>query len=204
MSKTIKMFLAAACVIGTAINANAAPLDHMLTRGDQGVFSRSNQLALEWSSALGLTGMLMWSDSQSTFGKTTSAAWDAMAASAVSAELLKVAVRRQRPRDGNDPSAWFSDRSNRSFPSGEVAHITAIVTPFIETYRHENPAVWLLSALPIYDGIARMKSQAHWQTDVLAGAALGAGMGLYCQGGSCPVQISPLLRGVGLSWTGRF
>ena len=35
--------------------------------------------------------------------------------------------------------------------------------------------MYALELLPIYDGIARMKQQAHWQTDVLAGFALGAG-----------------------------
>jgi len=60
-----------------------------------------------------------------------------------------------------------------------VTHITAIVTPFIEEYGQDHPAIWALAALPLYDGLARMKSQAHWQSDVLAGMALGVGTGLY-------------------------
>jgi undecaprenyl-diphosphatase len=42
-------------------------------------------------------------------------------------------------------------------------------------YGHDHPAVYALELLPIYDGIARMKVQAHWQSDVLAGFALGTG-----------------------------
>ena len=171
---------------------------------DIGLFSRPNQLALEWISAASLTGVVLFSEIDTTFGKTSGAAWDAMAASAVTAEVAKLTFRRQRPRDGNDPTAWFEGRSNRSFPSGEVAHISGIVTPFISTYHREHPIIWSLAAFPVYDAVARMKSQAHWQSDVLAGAALGVGMGIYCQREACPIHLSPMIHGVGLSWTGRF
>ena len=43
----------------------------------------------------------------------------------------------------------------------------------------DHPAVWSLAALPVYIGTARLKAQAHWQTDVLAGAALGGDIGYY-------------------------
>ena len=32
-----------------------------------------------------------------------------------------------------------------------------------------------MELLPVYDAIARVKVQAHWQTDVLAGFVLGTG-----------------------------
>lgn len=95
----------------------------------------------------------------------------------VSALAAKAVFRRQRPIDGNDPNAFFKSSADNSFPSGEVTHITAIVTPFIIEYQKEFPSVWLLAALPAYVGVARLKSQEHWQTDILAGAALGLGMG---------------------------
>ena len=60
-----------------------------------------------------------------------------------------------------------------------MTHITAVVTPFIAEYGRDHPAVWTLAALPVYVGVARLKGQAHWQTDVIAGAALGAGIGYY-------------------------
>ena len=56
-------------------------------------------------------------------------------------------------------------------------------------YHNENPYVWSLTALPIYDGIARMKSQAHWQTDVLAGAALGATAGVLSSSRETPLSV---------------
>ncbi|WP_309568808.1 hypothetical protein [Paraburkholderia sp. BL6669N2] len=45
----------------------------------------------------------------------------------------------------------------------------SFVTPFIVHYERRYPAVRALELLPLYDGIARMKSHAHWQTDVLGG-----------------------------------
>lgn len=94
------------------------------------------------------------------------------------AEVLKHTFRRARPTQGG-PDDWFGPANHHSFPSGEVTHITAVVTPFIAEYGREQPAAWALAALPLYVGVERLKRQAHWQTDVLAGAALGAAIGYY-------------------------
>lgn len=53
--------------------------------------------------------------------------------------------------------------------------MSSIVTPFVLEYAHQYPAVYALELLPVYDAIGCMKQQAHWQTDVIAGYALGAG-----------------------------
>ena len=44
-------------------------------------------------------------------------------------------------------------------------------------YGPDHPLTYALEALTVYDGIARMKVQAHWQSDVIAGSALGTGTG---------------------------
>jgi hypothetical protein len=41
----------------------------------------------------------------------------------------------------------------------------------------DHPFAYALEVLPVYDGIARMKVQAHWQSDVIAGFALGTTAG---------------------------
>jgi hypothetical protein len=56
-----------------------------------------------------------------------------------------------------------------SFPSGDVTAISSAITPFVLEYGPEHPSVYAPELLPLYDSMARMKSQAHWQTDVLAG-----------------------------------
>jgi len=52
-----------------------------------------------------------------------------------------------------------------------------VLSPIIANYAHSNPWAWSLEVLPFYDVIARLKSQAHWQTDVIAGWALGSAVG---------------------------
>jgi hypothetical protein len=54
---------------------------------------------------------------------------------------------------------------------------------------------YALELLPIYDGIARMKVQAHWQTDVLAGFALGGLTGYYAHNRDSPFILSVLPHG---------
>ena len=102
---------------------------------------------------------------------------------------MKYVFTRARPIQGNDPNAWFQGGSHYRFPSGEVAAVSSIVTPFILEYRGEQPAVWALGALPLYDGIARIKVQAHWQTDVLAGWAIGTAAGYYAHARNNPLVL---------------
>jgi membrane-associated phospholipid phosphatase len=175
--------IAAACSIGTQAFAAGGPLgiDHMLNLDERGIWARPNQLAVQDLSALAVIGGALWEGNDTRLGRTFWKATDAMLLANVSAALAKDVFRRARPIQANNPNDWFGSSSNKSFPSGEVAHITAVVTPFITEYRSEHPAVWALAALPAYVGVARMKSQAHWQTDVLAGMALGGGVGYYMQ-----------------------
>ncbi|MGZ5785134.1 MAG: phosphatase PAP2 family protein [Ramlibacter sp.] len=175
--------VAAACSIGPPAFAAGGPLgiDHRLALDETGIWARSNQLAVQDLSALAVIGGALWEGNDSRLGRTFWKATDAMLLADLSAAVAKDVFRRARPIQGNNPNDWFGSSSNKSFPSGEVAHITAIVTPFITEYGSEHPAVWALAALPAYVGVARMKSQAHWQTDVLAGMALGGGIGYYMQ-----------------------
>lgn len=165
----------------TALAASAGPLgiDHMLSYDASAVWSESNLKALKYGSALVVLGGALYEGNDSRLGKTFWKTVDSMLLADVSAYVSKAIFRRERPIDGNDPTAFFHSRSDDSFPSGEVTHITAIVTPFIIEYRKDYPAVWLLSALPAYVGAAKLKTQAHWQTDILAGVALGAGIGYF-------------------------
>jgi len=53
------------------------------------------------------------------------------------------------------------------------------------------------TALPVYDAIARVKVHAHWQSDVIAGAAIGAAFGIYAHRRKTPL-IMGLLAGTGV------
>jgi PAP2 superfamily len=68
----------------------------------------------------------------------------------------------------------------------------------------EHPWVWALEALPVYDGIARMKSQAHWQSDVIAGWALGSAVGYWTTTRDTPFSVQILPRGMSGGFYKRF
>jgi hypothetical protein len=64
--------------------------------------------------------------------------------------------------------------------------------------------VWALEILPVYDAIARLKSQAHWQTDVIAGWALGTGVGYWATTRAVPLSVQILPGGLSVGFAKRF
>ena len=58
--------------------------------------------------------------------------------------------------------------------------------------------------LPVYDAIARLKSQAHWQSDVIAGWALGTGVGYWTSTWKTPLTVRILPGGVSIGLSKRF
>jgi undecaprenyl-diphosphatase len=153
-------------------------IDHEWSYDNSGIWARRNQLALEYGIVAFEVGGALWEGGDTRFGRTLWQSIDASAASSAVALALKYATSRVRPIDsGGDPNLWFKGHGNQSFPSGEVTLVSSVVTPLVLEYRHDDPWVYGLELLPIYDGIARMKVQAHWQSDVLAGLAIGTGMG---------------------------
>jgi membrane-associated phospholipid phosphatase len=92
---------------------------------------------------------------------------------AASTTILKYALGRERPHDTPEVDSWFA--SGDSFPSGHASLAFAVGTVFAESgsdrYR------WIRRGLGY--GAAgltsywRLKGNAHWTSDVVAGAALG-------------------------------
>jgi membrane-associated phospholipid phosphatase len=154
-------------------------IDHMLPYDDSGIWKRSNQVALENGViAFEVLGAL-WEGGETRFGHTLWQSIDASTSSAVVAYAMKYTFSRVRPRDGNgDPNLWFKGGGNQSFPSGEVTLVSSVLTPIIVEYQGDHPLVWALELLPLYDAIGRMKQQAHFQSDVLTGWAIGTGAGI--------------------------
>jgi undecaprenyl-diphosphatase len=129
---------------------------------------------------------------------------DASVISGVASLTLKKVTGRARPQQGNDPHAWFKGSCCESFPSGEVTLQASFVTPFIVHYAPSHPWVWALEILPVYDGIARMKSQAHWQSDVIAGWLLGTAVGYWATTRSIPLSVRVLPGGVSIGLLEQF
>lgn len=92
---------------------------------------------------------------------------------AASTTLFKLAIGRERPHETLQVDSWFA--SGDSFPSGHASLAFAMGTVFAESgsdrYR------WIRRTLGY--GAAgltsywRLKGNAHWTSDVVAGAALG-------------------------------
>jgi undecaprenyl-diphosphatase len=63
------------------------------------------------------------------------------------------------------------------------------VTPYLLEYGQEHPSVYLLALVPLYVGAGRVKNQAHWQSDVLAGWMIGGLSGWYAHRRETPITI---------------
>jgi len=154
-------------------------IDHRLHYDNSGIWKRGNQTTLIYGTiaTVGI-GAIALGD-QSKLGDTFWRSVDALIVTGVATTAMKYTFQRERPSQTSDPDLFFQGSHAQSFPSGEVAAMSAAVTPFIVNYGHEHPAVYALALLPAYDAVARMKTRGHWQSDVLVGAAIGTGIGIW-------------------------
>ncbi|WP_035372890.1 phosphatase PAP2 family protein [Pseudoduganella violaceinigra] len=189
-----------------AAHADGGPLgiDHRLNVDNDGIWGRSQQHIMMGALFVGTVGLGLWEGGDTRLGRTDWQAIDAMLLTAVSTEVMKRTFRRKRPNSTDDPGQWFGSSRDRSFPSGEAAAFSAAVTPFILEYGQERPWVYALAALPVYDGIARMKTRGHWQTDVLAGIALGSAFGYYAHQRGSSFTLSVLPHGIQVGYRTRW
>src|SRR5579864_8855606 len=140
-----------------------AGIDHPVAFDDSGIWARSNQNLLRYGGLVGDIAFAIWEGGETRLGKSAWQSVDSVALAGLAAEAGKRVFGRVRPSETNDPNQWF--KGGRSFPSGEVAEISSIVTPYVLEYGSDHPAVYALELLPAYDAIARLKVGAHWQTD---------------------------------------
>jgi hypothetical protein len=159
--------------------AGGGPLgiDSELPLDTGGIWARKYQTGIENGVIVVEVAGALWFGNDDKLGHTFWQDIDSTALSGIAAQLLKYGFGRPRPYQGDNPNAWFKGSCCQSFPSGEVTLQAAFVTPIIVNYYKQDPWIWALESLPVYDAIARLKSQAHWQTDVIAGGLLGTGFG---------------------------
>jgi membrane-associated phospholipid phosphatase len=206
MGMNVRFLIALLLVLATPAHAGGGFLgiDHEWSLDQRGIWARKYQTSLELGVIALEAGGALWLGNDDPVGHVFWQAVDASVVSGVAALALKKATGRARPEQGNDPNAWFKGSCCESFPSGEVTLQASFVTPFIVNYAPRHPWVWALEALPIYDGIARMKSQAHWQTDVIAGWLIGSGVGYWATTRSLPLSVQILPKGVSIGLSKRF
>ena len=175
--------LCAALASGGAARAGGGllGLDHLVTPDEKGIWARNNQALLFDVMVAGEAGVALWEGGDTRLGRTAWRSIDATAVGGLTAQVMKYAFSRARPSESSSPDQWFQGSGHQSFPSGEVTVTSAIVTPLVLEYRHDQPAIYALELLPIYDAIARVRVHGHWQSDVLAGFALGTTAGYFAQ-----------------------
>ena len=190
--------------VGAVAGDGPLGIDHELSLDERGIWARKYQTSLEYGViAVEISGAL-WLGEDNELGHTMWQTLDSSIISGLASDILKRAVGRPRPEQGNNPNAWFKGSCCESFPSGEVTLQASFVTPLIANYARENPWIWGLEVLPVYDAVARLKSQAHWQTDVIAGWALGTGIGYWTTTWKTPLTVRLLPGGLSVGLSKRF
>jgi len=197
--------IAAAAFVAAGISLNPAPatgqncgwshVDHRVSYEASGIWNPNIYRNLVGGLTAAEIGGALWEGAESRFGKTMWQGIDAEIIADLSAQAGKYIFTRTRPSTTDNPCLWFQHGSNYSFPSGEAAVAAALVTPYIFEYGSDYPATYALALLPLYVGAARVKNQAHWQTDILAGWAIGGLSGWFAHSRDVPILIQALPHG---------
>jgi membrane-associated phospholipid phosphatase len=129
----------------------------------------------------------------------------------VSAYALKYIFRRQRPDATTSPNHWFG--GGDSFPSEHVTAAFAVGTVLAES---GNPKFrWIRRTIGygvgIFTAYQRLKHNAHWLSDTVAGAALGMATAHFVMDRSnarerqdSSVSVVPVPGGVMLAYSASF
>jgi undecaprenyl-diphosphatase len=179
-------------------------IDHRVAFDDRGIWNRKVQTDLLTGTILVTVGGTLWEGDETRLGRTFAQSLDSLALSTLGVQAMKHIFSRERPDQTSDPNQFFSGHGNQSFPSGEVAAIASAVTPFVLEYGHDHPSVYALEALTAYDMVARVKVRGHWQSDVIVGAAVGTGFGIWAHNRASPLIVSWLPKGMMVGWSHRF
>ena len=200
---TLAVLVGAALPCG-AQNCGWSRVEHVVAYDSSGVWNPNVYRAIVGGLTVAQIGGALWDGSETRFGRTMWQGIDAELIGAATATVGKDIFTRARPNQGGNPCLWFQGGSNYSFPSGEASVAAALVTPYILEYGSEHPAVYALMLLPLYVGAGRVKNQDHWQTDVLAGWAVGGLSGWLAHSLDTPIMIQLLPHGVALGLKTQF
>jgi membrane-associated phospholipid phosphatase len=195
------LLIAPAC---DAQNCGWSRVDHRVSYDATGVWNSSVYRGVVTALTVAEIGGAVWEGSATRVGKTLWQGIDSEILAKATATAGKHIFARARPSTSDNPCLWFQGGSNYSFPSGEASVAAALVTPYVLEFGGEYPAAYALLLLPLYVGAGRIKNQAHWQTDVLAGWAVGGLSGWYAHSRDVPIMIELLPRGFAAGYKRQF
>jgi membrane-associated phospholipid phosphatase len=102
---------------------------------------------------------------------------EALIDSVITEAALKGITQRARPMDGVERSEFFD--GGNSFPSGHSTQAWAVATVIANEYKH-RPAVQIAAyGIASAVSVARFTGHKHYISDVIAGSALGYGIGKF-------------------------
>lgn len=94
-------------------------------------------------------------------------------ATSIVAIAAKTAFGRARPRADEGPYSFFNSGA-KSFYSGHTTEVFTIATVISEMYKEDFPIVpYVAYGVAAITAYARMHDNAHWASDVIAGAVAG-------------------------------
>jgi len=143
--------------------------------------------------------------------KAKAVGMDGLSASIIASGLitspLKYVVGRSRPSRNEGSDSFHPFSNNLSFPSGHTTQAFAVASVIAAHY----DSIWIKAAsygLASMVGYARLNNDAHWASDVVAGAAIGTFVGhvvVHFNQKHRHVALTPILgahlQGVQLIWS---
>jgi membrane-associated phospholipid phosphatase len=171
--------------------ARCAPCDSLDLPGYERIAIRSNSSAARTASTVLVLGVAGGAALASLSGVSPARARgdaavlaDAASWTVAVTEVLKVAVHRARPAvyRADGPAAATDPDNRESFPSGHTSVAFAAATAYatLAARQHlphatRNSVILYVASAAV--GVLRVAGGRHFPTDVLAGAALGSGVG---------------------------
>lgn len=166
-------FGGAVLAVGLAHRYDSQVRSHFVGPGPVNVNSEDTQDAIPTAAVLGGTWALAILTRDSGGYQEGWAMIEATGLSTVTAYALKFAAGRETPDQATNPNEW--EKSGSSFPSFHSTAAFAVGTVLAESGNDEYR--WLRRLLGYGLGVAtsyeRLKHNAHWLSDTVAGAALG-------------------------------
>jgi membrane-associated phospholipid phosphatase len=102
---------------------------------------------------------------------------EALINSVIVENALKTAFQRVRPLTGVERSEFFD--GGESFPSGHSTQVWAVAAIVANEYKHRRSVQIVAYSVATAVSLSRVTAHKHYFSDVLAGSALGYGIGRY-------------------------
>lgn len=185
-----RSLLSNASVDAIAAGLLLIPFDKSLEKS----ISKSDDTATQVANSFGtplmlfpIIGAVYLSGDRQTAGE----AFTAWANASIITQVLKVATGRDRPLVGDQQGTFHGpslSSGRESFPSGHTSAAFAVATVLAKKHPKQS---WLYYGIASAVGMARIRSSAHFPSDVL----VGAGIGIYA--GNQAVGHKPGLLSIG-------